>query len=105
MAGFDVAAMKDLGIGVIALFFLYMIIRTQMTNHKASLELQVQQQDATNKVVQDNTKVINKLANTLEKGNLLEEDFRRRLLEETNESKTLLLDIQDKVDDIHEKVV
>ena len=105
MAGFDIASMKDLGMGVIALFFLYMIIRSQMSTHKESMVLQVQQQEATNKVVQDNTKVINKLANTLEKGNLLEEDFRRRLLEETNESKTLLLGIQDKVDDIHEKVV
>lgn len=98
MAGFDVAVMKDLGIGIIALFFLYMIIRSQMTT-------QVTQQNATNKVLQENSKSINKLANALEKGNLLDEEFRRSMIDSQKESRDMILDIQGKVDDIHEKVV
>lgn len=95
---FDPSKLGDLGIGVVALFLFYLIFRLLMSSHKAALELQVKQQDATNAVVQDNTKAINKLSNTLEKSNVLEEDFRKRVLEVAE-------DTRDMVQEIHNKVV
>ena len=84
---FDVAKLSELGIGAVGIFLLYLIVRELIRHMSGS-----------NKVVQENTKAINKLANTLDKNSLQEEHFRRELVDTLN-------DVQDKVTDIHTKVV
>lgn len=83
----DVTKLSELGIGAVGIFLLYLIIR----------EL-IKYMSTSNKVVQENTKAINKLVATLDKNSLQEEHFRRELIEKMN-------DVHGKVSDIHAKVV
>ena len=83
----DVTKVSELGIGAVGIFLLYLIIR----------EL-IKYMSTSNKVVQENTKAINKLVATLDKNSLQEEHFRRELIEKMN-------DVHGKVSDIHAKVV
>lgn len=91
---FDPSKLGDLGIGVVAIFLLYLIIRSQIS-----------QQVATNKVVQDNTKAITRLVNTLERNSLMEEGFRKDIMEQVQDTNVTVKDIQEKVTVLHGKVV
>lgn len=84
---FDVTKVGELGVGVLGLLLLFIIVR----------EL-IKYMSVSNKVVQENTKAINKLVATLDKNSLQEEHFRRELIEKMN-------DVHGKVSDIHAKVV
>lgn len=77
----------ELGVGVVGLLILLVVIR-ELLKYMAN----------TNKVVQENTKAINKLASTLDKNSLQEEHFRRELLDTVS-------DTNEKVSEIHSKVV
>lgn len=94
----DFAKLSELGIAMVALLLFFIIIKEILRSSREAAKAQVVQQNATNQVVQDNTKAINKLSNTLEKNSLQEENYRKSLLDKVD-------DIQDKVSDIHDKVV
>ncbi|MNN45625.1 hypothetical protein D3C81_1599710 [compost metagenome] len=83
----DISQFVNLGIGGASLVVLYGI--TKLLINKFS---------GTDKVVQANTKAINQLTLTLDRQTILDEQFRREML-------SLSKDTNDKVKDIHDRVV
>lgn len=79
----ELTSLGEYGLGVVAIIGIYLIVKMFLST--------------SNKVVADNTKAINRLASTLEKTSLMEEQFRKDVLDLSRDTNT-------KVTVIHEKV-
>ncbi|MMZ47353.1 hypothetical protein D1872_89970 [compost metagenome] len=94
----DFKSIADYGTGVVAIVAMFFIIKTFMNNKAATDKMQAEAHKATNAVVQANTKAINQLTLTLEKGNIADEQFRTDMRHDVKAVKGM-------VHQIHEKVV
>ena len=82
------------GVAIAALGITFLIVKLMMTHMQA-----------TNAVVQANTKAINGLTKTLDRSSILEEQFREEIMELSKGTHRTVNDIHTKVKDIHVKVV
>lgn len=87
----DFAKLGEYGVGLGAIVVLYYTIKLILDSFKTT-------QKATNAVIQSNTKAINSLTITLEKSNIIEEQFRSVMRDDVR-------DVKGMVREIHEKVV
>jgi len=97
----DFFQLAEYGLGTVSIIGMAFIVKLFLDNNRTSNRLV----EHSIKVVSDNTKAINRLATTLERRDIIDEQFRTNLLELSKETNQGVAEVKIMVTDIHRKVV